>query len=133
MVFGGLYVVWTPSPQVTQNSSFTLYVLIQLPSMFCMVMNRAVWLKNPILMRSFIISHFCLCAPSQKKLLCLLSPFQKYNGKPTRTAEVHICSSTLLFFSLPLILCFSESRLQVFSLTRISFPIPSQYKFKQLE
>lgn len=93
MSFEGLSVVWTPSPRVTQNGSFLPYVLMQLPPMFCSVMNRAVWLKNPILMRSFIISHFCLCAPSEKKLFCLLSPFQKYNGKPTRTAEVHICSS----------------------------------------
>lgn len=46
-------------------------------------------------MHSFIITHFCLCASSERKLFCLLSPFQKHNGKPSRTAEVHICSLSL--------------------------------------
>lgn len=78
---------------------------MQLPSESFFGVNRAVWLRNPILMRSFIISHFCLCALSEKKLFCLLSPFQKYNGKPTRTAEVHICPPT----PLSLFLCFSYS------------------------
>lgn len=73
---------------------------MQLPSESFFGVNRAVWLRNPILMRSFIISHFCLCALSEKKLFCLLSPFQKYNGKPTRTAEVHICPPTPLSLSL---------------------------------
>lgn len=98
---------------------------MQLPSESFFGVNREVWLRNPILMRSFIISHFCLCALSEKKLFCLLSPFQKYNGKPTRTAEVHICPPTplSLSFSVSLSLSFvlSGLRLQVFALTHISF------------